>query len=628
MCGICGVVSADKEKIFPREMLKAMTNSLAHRGPDDGELFLAPGIGLGHRRLRVIDIEGGKQPMQSAQHGLVIVYNGEIYNFVEIREALCQLGETFKTRSDTEVVLKGYARWGAGLLNKLVGMFAFAIWDIRKKKLFIARDRLGVKPLYWASQPDGGIAFGSELSSLRVSGLASEGVNKKALGKYLALGYVLGSQSIMDGVERLTPGKYMEWTPQDGVRIHQYWDLAGIWRDNTRKGLVRSVDEAGEEFEAILSSAVNQRLVSDVPLGAFLSGGIDSSIIAALMSDSVKNLKTFCIGFKQRSFDESEYARKVADYIRADHTEEVVGDCSPELLLEIVSSLDEPFADTSIIPTYSLCKMTRQNVTVSLSGDGGDELLAGYITHRADDYYKVMSRAPGTLIKGVRTLVKLIPDSQRKVNMIFKIKQFLAAWPRSSVDAHAWWRMLLDPELLSLSGVHGVEIFEDFRLAAAEAEGLTDLDKSLYVDYKTWLVDDVLFKTDRASMMHGLEVRSPFLDHRLVEFSTRLHPDLKKKGSDSKILLKRLAESRLPCEILQRKKAGFNSPVGLWLKTNWLELSEEMFRASKIANLGIDPAPILVLWNEHKNMRRNHGYVLFSFLMLLLWVDTVGLKHE
>jgi len=630
MCGICGIVFTDRTREPSAVALAHMAETLRFRGPDAEGFHIRPGIGLGHRRLRVIDLEGGKQPMSDPGGQVTISLNGEVYNFQSLRAVLQAEGTTFRTSSDTEVLLQGYLRWGIGVLDRLVGMFAFAIWDARDETLWLARDRLGVKPLYWARLPDDGLVFGSELAAVAASGLVPIRLNTEALARYLSLGYVIGDQSILAGIERLPPATVLRWRRGQELHCRTYWDLAGLWsqRDKDR-GPGRDLQE---RFAAHLYEAVSQRLVSDVPLGAFLSGGLDSSTVTALMLRHHAQVDTFSVGFLEKSYDELPWARRVALALGTRHHDEVVRCDTPELLLEVSGHQDEPFADTSILPTYRLCQTARKKVTVALGGDGGDELLAGYVTHQANRLRGHLQRAPRSVLRLARWAVSYLPDSRRKVNALFKAKQFVAGCMLDPCDAHASWRMLATRQHLArlLGRDRESDIpdpFEPFRQAYRQAKGLQMLDQSLYVDYKTWLVDDILVKADRASMSHGLEVRSPFLDHRLVEFCMSVPAEMKLRRGKGKQILRQVARNLVPACAIRRRKAGFNAPVSDWLCGSWRELVEDHFSAPALASTGIvSPQVVRGMLGDHLSGRRDHGYFLFTLLMLGLWLRRVRPK--
>ena len=623
MCGICGIAYTDHQRTPPPGVLEAMTDSLAHRGPDASGTCGASGVFLGHRRLSVIDLEGGHQPMQLGSRGLHIVFNGEIYNFPTLRDELIATGAIFQTRSDTEVILHGYVAWGLErLLERLAGMFAFALWDEHRRSLYLVRDRLGVKPLFWMADERGTLYFASEMRAFRALPDPPAALNRRAALQYFSTGYVMGEDTILRGVKRVSPGSFLQWSPGERVTERRYWDLAAIW--SNAPSPQGSDSECREAFSTLLERCVSERLLSDVPLGAFLSGGLDSSMICARIRAQQPELKTFSMGFQEESYSELPWASLVAKELGTDHTEAVVRCESPDLLLEVARHLDEPFADTSILPTWVLCREARKHLTVALSGDGGDELLAGYTTHAADRLRRMLAIVPGPLLAAASFAAMQLPDDRRKVGATYKLKQFLSGARLTPCDAHAWWRMLLSRN--ALQGLIARDAWDDsfnpfapFQRAWDDVPSLSPLDRMLYVDYKTWLTDDILVKVDRASMAHGLEVRSPFLDHRLVEFCAGLPPHLKLSGLRGKIILRDTARGQVPPGVIARKKAGFNAPVSHWIAGPWRELVQDTLRA-KDAGMGMfDQGNVGKLLDAHMSGKRDHGFLIFSLLMFALW---------
>jgi len=622
MCGIAGIVHADASRPTDEVALRRMIHAVRHRGPDATRIDARPGVGLAHARLSVIDPEGGAQPM--TRGGRTIVYNGEVYNFRDLRAELEALGHAFTTRSDTEVVLEGFDRWGDALFPKLVGMFALAIWDEHAQTLTLARDRVGQKPLYVSERPDGSIAFGSECSCLRAIGI--RGVDPHAMATHLAHGYILGARSITPGVRRLDAGTVATWTRGSGLTESRYWSIAGAWRDAPAPP--GDDAEIEERFTDLLASAVRDRLVADVPLGAFLSGGIDSGTICALMARAQVSPETYSIGFTHESYSELPGARRAAAHLGTDHHELVVEPDSPDALVSIARALDEPFADTSIIPTHALCGFARGSVTVALSGDGGDELLAGYITHRADTIRSKIGWMPRALIRALRAAAAWAPDDPRKLSAVFKAKQFLAAADLPPHDAHASWRRIgpaRDIAALMGPAPDAWDPLGAFRASWARTEGLSPLSRMLAMDYETWLADDINFKADRASMAHGLEVRCPFLDHRLIEFCAPLPDRLKREGREGKVLLRRVARKLLPPGALDRPKSGFNAPVGAWMRGPWRGLITDLLETNTSPAWDtLDRRAATRLFSEHLSGRRDRAYQLFAVLMLMLWLDEHG----
>lgn len=544
-----------------------MLSALAHRGPDGEGVWSADGVHLGHRRLSIIDVENGAQPMVG-DTGCVITFNGEIYNFVELRDELEAGGASFRTASDTEVLLKLYEAHGEACLGRLVGMFAFAIWDPRVGRLFLARDRLGKKPLYVFHQ-NGLFAFASEIKAL----LMLEEVRRvvepdaRALSDILSLGYVLTPKSIFKQIRKL-PAAHCLWIdPTSGnAQETRYWDLASFF---TMPKMAAGPDTT-QRFHALLDDAVRLRLRSDVPLGGYLSGGLDSvSILQSMTKASTTPVHAFCIGFEDRSFDESRYARLAADYLHCGLTVKTQpGYTAPEVR-KLVWQTDEPFADTSIGPTYSLNKEARSEVIVALSGDGADELLAGYPTHRASALHRYWRRFPRAVRATTLWLAqRLTRPSYRKVSWDYKLLKFLGGHDYDLERAHYSWRELFqDGEKRriftddALAELDGYDPFATFREHFAAVEGADFLDRLLYVDIKTWLQDDILVKVDRMSMASSVEVRSPYLDHRLVEFCAQLPRAAKMDLLRQKVILRQAMNGTIPTETLKRPKRGFNAPT-------------------------------------------------------------------
>lgn len=602
-----------------------MKIALRHRGPDGEGTIVEPGVGLGHCRLAIIDLSTGAQPMSDPVGTVSVVFNGEIYNFRELRTELESTGHRFVTQSDTEVLIHGYLASGIEYVRKLVGMFAIAIWDRRTRELFLVRDRLGVKPLYWTELPGAsGIAFASELTALRAGGFAPDALNRTAVCNFAALGYMPDVDSAIEGVRRLEPAHYLRWTRETGTSAHCYWDLGRIWRSTPLQS--RPEANLAEEFLDRLDRAVARRLVSDVPLGALLSGGLDSSTVCALVARHTDRLKTFSAGFEQEAFNELPFARAMAAHLGAEHAEEVVSCESPDLLLEVVQRLDEPFADTSIVPTYVICRAARRRVTVALTGDGGDELLAGYTTHAADTLRRGLEWIPAALWRTGSRLARLLPEPRTKVGAVYKLKAFLRGAVLEPDRSHASWRMLalesglrelFQPDFWS----EDADPFAPSLRAYAQTAGLSPLDRNLFVDYKTWLPDDILTKADRASMAHGLEIRSPFLDHELIEYCAGLPPHLKLRWMRGKRLLVRSARGLVPARILRRTKRGFNAPVSAWIAGSWRELVCDTLGAGALQQGGIlNGHAVSRLLKEHLSGRRDHGFLLFALLVLAIWI--------
>jgi asparagine synthase (glutamine-hydrolysing) len=606
-----------------------MNTRLAHRGPDASATLVRPPIGLTHRRLAVIDLDPtSNQPMADQTGRFRIVYNGEIYNYQSLRRELEAEGIHFHTKSDTEVLLESFKRWGPECLGRLNGMFAFAIWDEREQSLFLARDRVGEKPLYYRVLPDGGFVFASELRALREHPGVEARINSRAVGQFLSLNYILTSECILEGVRKLPPGHYLVARAGQAPRPTCYWDLS---RHFLEKKSYRSEQEASEALQSLIDDAVRIRLVSDVPLGAFLSGGVDSSTVVAAMRrlDGVETTRTFSSGFEEASYSELPEAGAVARYLGAQHMAQMVGADLPTLLPRLVEDLDEPFADTSAIPVYLLSRFARQHVTVCLSGDGADEIFAGYTTYVADRLRQATQWIPAPVTRWLgRAADTLLPVTHRKVSVDYKIRRFLEGHSLPAWRAHCYWRTifgsdemfrLLRPEVRDSVMAGNPEA--DFAGHFQTVSGCNLLDQAMYVDIKTWLPDDILVKVDRASMAHALEVRTPFLDHRVVEFAASLPVRWKMRGLKTKYLIRRSQRGRIPSWVFRRPKSGFNAPVSQWLlSSSFRELSAGAVARSALADW-LDADYVEQLWQSHQRMQEDNGLKLYGLTCLALWMS-------
>jgi asparagine synthase (glutamine-hydrolysing) len=607
-----------------------MTDRLAHRGPDaSGVEELGPVV-LGHRRLSVIDVsEANNQPLFDVAHTVAIAFNGEIYNFREIRAELERSGARFRTQGDTEVVVEAYKRWGDDCLLRFNGMFAFALWDIRRQRLLLARDRAGEKPLFYAELPGGGLAFASEPRALRAHPQVGREVDPIGLAHYLTLNYTLGRHTLLRGVRRLPPGHCLSLEAGRPPVLRRYWDLAAVFRDKTP--FVSEAD-AAEQLLALMDDAVRIRLVSDVPLGAFLSGGVDSSAIAGAMARALpaSQVHTFSMGFGEPSFDEVDSARAVAAHLGLDHKDEIIGSNVEKILQALVTAADEPLADTSVIPTYLLAEFSRRYVTVVLSGDGGDECFAGYETNVADRLHHVLGWLPGGLARGMsRVADALLPVTFSKVSLDYKIRHFLKALHLDFPRAHASWRNIFSPgeraEVMhswwrEVEGDAEADCFAEFEPHFAEVASCHFVDQASYVDIKTWLPDDILVKVDRATMAHSLEARAPLLDHRLIEFAASLPPEWKLRGLRKKHLFKESLRGRLPDWVLDRKKEGFNSPMTKWLAGPLRPLAQDALHSTALEEW-VRPDAIERLWREQDARIRDNSLKLFGLICFSLWLN-------
>jgi len=576
MCGIAGFVAP--RDLGSREVLERMTRALTHRGPDaEGyQIDVEQGVHLGHRRLSIVDLAGGAQPMSSQDGELTIVFNGEIYNHAELRAELLAKGHSFQTdHSDTEVLLEGYRAWGEGMLDRLNGMFAFALYDTRRGQLFLARDRFGKKPLYWF-QREGTFAFASELTALLHHPAAPRNESTLALKKYFAYGYIPAPLSAIDGIFKLpggwcgtldiATGRSDSWSPK------KWWEFR-LEPSSLEVTPARCAAWA-EELLSVLDGAVKRRLMSDVPLGVFLSGGIDSSAVAALAARHLPagRLRTFSIGFTDPSFDESAYAREAAAFIGCDHQLEILDlERARDLLPGLLARLDEPMGDASILPTWLLSGFTRRHVTVALGGDGGDELFAGYDPFQALQKADLYSRlVPRSLHPAIRLLASRLPVSHANISLDFKIKRTLRGLSyRDELRLPVWMGALEPSEIDRYFGDHTSE--EELYSEAIEAwksagEQAHSVDRALQFFTRLYLQDGIMAKVDRASMLHSLEARSPFLDLEVIDFARRLPHTVKLREGTTKWILKKALEPVLPASILHRKKKGFGTPIGPWLR--------------------------------------------------------------
>lgn len=568
MCGIAGIVTtAPGDPPLMEASVRRMTAAILHRGPDGEGVWRGDGVALGHRRLSIIDPVGGGQPM-IGESGAVIVFNGEIYNYRELRADLEARGRRFKTESDTEVLLAGYEAFGEDILARLIGMFAFAIWQPDRKSLFLARDRLGKKPLFYFEGP-GFFAFASEMKALLALDdvRAHVDVDPLALSDFLSLGYIMTPRSILKGIAKLPAGHCGRYQgSQGGLRALPYWHLEGFVTAPRR----RYDGKAREEFAALLDDAVRLRLRSDVPVAGYLSGGIDSASVMALAVRHVgASLKTFCVSFEDASFDESELAGLTAKHLGLDLTKLPCPNLRDDELEHLGDAFDEPFADTSQIPTYLMNRAASRLTKVALTGDGADEGLAGYSTYRADVLRGVVSGFPSALLCLADGLAAtLLRPSYRKVSFDYKLRRFLGGAGLDRERAHYWWRGLfsegekrriLSPDIVKACA--GYDPFEIYAGHFALVRSAAFLDQCLFVDIKTWLQDDILVKADRMSMANSVEVRSPFLDHRLVEFLAGLEPRAKMLGFSQKRILRHAMQDRLPAYVVRRPKQGFNAPA-------------------------------------------------------------------
>jgi asparagine synthase (glutamine-hydrolysing) len=625
MCGVVGFINAPASEEQQRQWLAAMTATLSHRGPDGQGAWVEGGVALGHRRLSVIDLEGGRQPMLDWHQRAVIVFNGEIYNFPEIKERLERKGYRFRTQSDTEVLLNAYLDAGPDCLDYVEGMFAFAIWDREKQTLFAARDRMGEKPFYYTLQ-QGVFAFASELTAFSRLSVLNLAVERQSIARFLAYEYIPTPQTIYREIFKLRPGHFLIFS-KGQVTTKRYWDIP-LPESNANL----SEADCCELLRNLAGRAVAQRLISDVPLGVFLSGGIDSSAVVALMAQVVpsREINTFSIGFKEKSYDESPYARLVAQSLGTNHHEEILSATQAgELLPQIVSQFDEPIADPSIVPTYLLSEVTRRRVTVALGGDGGDELFGGYEYFPAFQLAEHYLRIPKAFRESyLEPLARFLPISTGYVSPRHVVSKFL-----SGIHAPQWlraqiWVGAVSPDLqeaLWRAPMHNAlqveNLYAESRALYRGFLAQEPISRVFYLFARQYLLDYILVKVDRCSMMHSLEVRAPFLDTALMEFVYRLPYYMKIRYGKRKYLLKKAFRDLLPREILTRKKRGFLIPTALWLKGLLRPLVEELLGEPWLRQQGLfKPEVVRRLLNEHESGVTDHRKELWTLLILQLWL--------
>jgi asparagine synthase (glutamine-hydrolysing) len=624
MCGLCGVLNFNGQAQVNQAGLAAMTATLNKRGPDDMGYFCSGPVGLGHRRLSIIDLKMGHQPLSNEDGSIWIVYNGELYNYREIRAHLEKAGHRFATASDTEVIVHAYEEYGADCLKAMNGMFAFALWDSNRQRLLLARDRIGIKPLYYAKLPHC-LLFGSEVKALLAHPQFERRLDVTALNLYLSLEYVPTPHCIFAGVHKIPPGHFL-MVEGDNTHLERYWDVR---LDKSEPVAVRTVAECSAEVLQLLHDAVKMELIADVPVGVLLSGGIDSSAVAAMMTRaSSRPVPSFCVAFDDPSFDESSHARLVARHLGTEHHEfPLSADTALAMLPEIVAGLDEPLGDSSIIPTYCLSRFTKEHVKVALGGDGGDELFGGYSTlqaHRLANYYQRL--APGWLRDLVEPWVlEKLPVSFDNLSFDFKLRRFLRDYRLSPVVRHHRWLGSFTPEekallLNPLAGEARQEVVDLVENHAHQAHTRDPLNQVLYCDLKLYLEGDILVKVDRASMANSLEVRVPLLNQLLVEYAAQLPHSFKLRGLTTKFLLRQALKGILPDSILKRGKKGFNAPVAKWFAGPLKPLLEDLLSPQRLKRQGLfQPDFVTNLIKEHQARYRDHRKLLWTLLAFQMW---------
>jgi len=623
MCGICGIVRTDQVSV-DRDLLQRMNEAIRHRGPDGEGYYYAPGVGLAMRRLAIIDLDTGDQPIANENETAWIVFNGEIFNFPDLRLQLENLGHNFRTKTDTECILHLYEEYGEHCVDHLRGQFAFAIWDQLKQHLFIARDRFGQKPLYYGLQ-NGLFIFSSELSSLLRAFPARPEIDLNAIDLYLSLQYI---------PEPLTPYKEVHKLPAAHKLIYQRgrFHTESYWNLNYEPKHQASEDELAQELRGLLSDAVRMRMISDVPLGAHLSGGVDSSIVVALMAEaSDRPIKTFSVGFEETAFSELPYARAVAERYHTEHQEFKLsfGDI-PKTLEKIIAHFGEPFADPSAIPLYYLSKLTREYVTVALNGDGGDEAFAGYQRYWLDPWANRYNQFPGWIIKKlIPQTIRWLPDRGVRpvggsvINGLKRMEQLTQIDPRASIlrwgsyFSPTWKEALWQEPLRDQVESYLVQKFEN-------AHAKSFMDRTLWTDINTYLPGDLLVKADRMTMANSLEGRSPFLDHKFAEWAARLPENMKVRGFSGKFLLRRTFKDAMPPSVTRRGKQGFGIPVGAWFRGPLARWAEEILLMENTPfNSWFSTSTLRKIMKEHRTGKENHGKRIYALVMLNLWSQLI-----
>ncbi|MEQ1592410.1 MAG: XrtA/PEP-CTERM system amidotransferase [Thiobacillaceae bacterium] len=637
MCGITGIFDTRDTQDISRELLDRMNQTQFHRGPDEGGLHLEPGVGLGHRRLSIIDLSTGQQPLFNEDGSVVVVFNGEIYNFQELVPELQALGHVFRTHSDTEVIVHAWEAWGEACVARFRGMFAFALWDRKQQTFFLVRDRFGVKPLYYAYLDDGQFIFGSELKSLMAHPGLARDIDPLAVEEYFAYGYIPEPRTIFRGANKLPPG-FTLTLKRGSTRAlpQQYWDVPFT------PVKVESEAAALDELVERMQDSVRLRMIADVPLGAFLSGGVDSSAVVAMMAtQSSQPVNTCSIGFSDPDFNEAEFAQQVADRYHTHHTLETVESEDFDLVAKLAQVYDEPYADSSALPTYRVCELARKHVKVALSGDGGDENFAGYRRYRWFRYEEKMRSALPLMVRRplFGTLGKLYPKADWAPKVL-RAKTTFEALARDTVEGYFHGVSLLsDAQRARLFSpafkreLQGYQAVEVLRRHAAVAPTDDPLSLVQYLDMKTYLVGDILTKVDRASMAHALEVREPLLDHELMGWVSGLPTDLKLRGTEGKYLLKKAMEPYLPHDVLYRKKMGFSVPLAAWFRGPLAATIRQAVTGKRLISTGLFNADYLrELVETHQSGRRDYSVALWTLLMFDAFLGQVlnvdGLEHE
>ncbi len=622
MCGIAGIAALGSAAVS-LEQLRRMCDAMVYRGPDDAGYLVDPGVAIGMRRLAIIDLHSGHQPIFNEDDSVAVVFNGEIYNYQELRTWLEARGHRFRTASDTEVIVHLWEEVGADFAERLNGMFAIALLDRRQRKLVLARDHVGIKPLYYARVPNG-LVFGSEVKVLLASDWVPRRLDLDAAAQFLSWEYVPGAATMMRDVRRLEPASMLELDLQTSqIRLSRFWSPLNARKVPT--GPATGALAWEEQVDETVQRCVRRQLISDVPLGAFLSGGVDSSLVVAAMGAA----QTFSIGFDDPTYNETQWSRRVADYLGVHHTVEIIRPDVHSLFDRLMHHMDDPIADVSIFPTYLVSKLAASHVKVVLSGDGGDELFGGYETFLAQEKAGLWQALPTWLRRRfIAPLVARIPPTRAKKGLVNKLKRFVEGASLDPALGHARWRLFLDEEhrqrLFTAPALREITSPIGAHIAKLNHEGaaLGSRDRALYVDFGSYLVDNCLTKVDRMSMACSIEGRVPLLDKELVELAFRVPEELKFTGSETKVLLKRVAARHVPRDCVYRPKQGFSIPIKNWLKDEFRPLLDHYLAPARLASSGIfDPGVVTQLQREHFDNRANHSHVLWALLVFEQWRD-------
>ncbi len=630
MCGITGWVSWENQ--VNSKIINKMNYRLKHRGPDFGKIKILDNVVLGHRRLSILDLsEKGNQPMSDKQETIWIVFNGEVYNFLDLKCYLQTKGFKFFNNTDTEVIINAYKFWGLNFIEKLNGMFALAIWDVEKQQLILARDRMGEKPLYYYYS-NGDLIFSSELMSLIEHPIIQKSINNEALFQYMNLNYTLTDNCMIKDVKKLPPASILILKKFEPINVRLYWDLSKFYKKDKFRS---NFKELKEEFTYLLDQSVKKRMIADVPIGAFLSGGIDSSAVVSSMTKfaSEDRVKTFSAAFASKSFNELDFAREISNSLNIFHKDKLIETNLITIFENCIKNMCEPMADTSILPTFELSKFVRSFVKVALTGDGADEILAGYETYKASKLHVCLSVMPNPAIKILKKIIqRAYPTSHEKVSNEYKLKKFLGGYGLNNTQAHFYWKTILEEtEIMTLLNkdlkdqFSRYNFFESADKIYREVDGCSSLDKYLYIDCKTWLPNDILVKTDRASMSNSLETRAPFLDHNIVEFCAQIPEKFKLNHFKTKYILRKSQKNRIPKTIINRKKKGFNAPISAWLLGELYEYARDLTSTEKIRSI-FDKKAIDNLWNNHIHFYEDNGYKIFGILCLSKWLHNISIR--